>query len=335
MASKSEAPLTPETINRLEASVPPALAFLAGMQLEIFSAIGSGSKKAVDVAVTVGAPADRIERLLRALVLTELVIKDGDRFSNSPEAAAFLVRGMPGYVGGTHELTSDIWFADMQTAKSVRSGRPAAQHDFSTMEPKALTAFLRGLIPYATKTGNDLAQTFDFSACGSAIDIGGGSGAALFGLLDGRPSMRGTLFELASVAEAARPMIAETNYAERISIEVGDILAKAPAGCHDAALLRAVVQVLGPQDAAKAIANACQCLSPGGSIYITGAGILDDDGMSPASAVYLDLTLMNFYPQGAARTVSQHFQWLSDAGCTDCRATRLKSGSMVISAVKT
>jgi len=334
VASTSDAPLSPETINRLEAAVPPALAFLAGMQLEIFSAMASGPRKAADIAVSVGAPADRIERLLRALVLTDLVVMDEDRFANSAEAAAFLVKGEPGYVGGTHELTSDIWFADMQTAKSVRSGRPAAQYDFSHMETEALTAFLRGLRTYATKTGAALAETFDFSRCGSVIDIGGGSGAALFGLIDANPSMRGTLFELAPVAEAARPMIAETNYADRISIEVGDILASAPAGRHDAALLRAVVQVLGPEDAAKAIANACQCLSPGGSIYITGAGILDDGGMSPASAVYLDLTLMNFYPQGASRTVSQHFRWLSDAGCTDCRATRLKSGSTVISAIK-
>lgn len=59
------------------------------------------------------------------------------------------------------------------------------------------------------------------------------------------------------------------------------------------------MQVLAPADAARAIANAAAALRPDGTIYITGAGILDDDRMGPKSAVFINLTFMNLYQAGA------------------------------------
>ena len=51
-------------------------------------------------------------------------------------------------------------------------------------------------------------------------------------------------------------------------------------GTFDAALFRAVIQVLSEGDAQKALAHARATLSPGGSVYILGQ-ILDDDMVRP------------------------------------------------------
>src|SRR5262245_52137264 len=74
--------------------------------------------------------------------------------------------------------------------------------------------------------------------------------------------MRGTLFELARVARAARPLLADVKEAKRIEIEIGDIVAAPPVSLHDVAILRAVIQVLSSQDAARAIAHVFTCLRP-------------------------------------------------------------------------
>lgn len=325
---------TPETILRLQAGVSPAQALLAGMQLDVFTALAGGPYTSAELAAILGLHEERLARLLYALVSAGLLKLEGGRFANSEEAAIFLVRGEPRYMGGSHELVSDIWLADMKTAESIRTGIPAALHDFSAMDDVALAAFLRGLFPYAISTGRELAARFDFSGCASVIDIGGGSGATLMGLLESNPRSRGILFELERVASVAEPMISQTAFADRIDIQAGDILAEPPAGVYDAAILRALVQVLSPGDAAQAINHACRCLRPGGVIYITGSGIIHDDRLTPATGVYLNLTLMNFYRQGAAYTISEHFGWLSDAGCFDQRHTTLTNGSELVWATK-
>jgi hypothetical protein len=327
-------PSVPETIRRLQDAVPPALAMLAGMQLEVFTALAEGPRTAAEIAQSLGLAEDRLSRLLHALVLTGLLDHDDGRFANSAEAQTFLVKGRPGYIGGSHELTSDIWHADLHTADSIRLRAPAALHDFSAMHDEALSAFLRGLVPSASETGRQLAAMFDFSTSTSVVDVGGGSGAVLVPILQKYPSMRGTLFELPGMARAAMPILGQLPCSDRIDVDTGDILAGAPKGTHDIAIMRALVQVLSRADAAVAIANTARCLRPGGRLYITGSGIVQDDRLSPASGVYLNLTLMNFYPHGEAYTISEHYRLLEQAGCVEPSHATMPSGSTLIWAVK-
>ena len=183
MSDVAQSP-APETILRLQAGVSPALALLAGMQLDVFTALAGGPYTSAELAAILGFQEERLSRLLYALASAGLLEHESGRFANSEEAAIFLVRGEPRYMGGSHELMSDLWRADMRTAESIRTGIPAALHDFSTMDDVALAAFLRGLFPYAISTGRELAARFDFSSRASMIDVGGGSGATLIGLLE-------------------------------------------------------------------------------------------------------------------------------------------------------
>jgi SAM-dependent methyltransferase len=327
--------LTPDTINRLEAGVPPALALLAGMELGIFTALAEGPAVPAVLAKRLGVDGERLSRLLYALVLAEMLSHENGVFANTPEAATFLVKGNPRYIGGGHELTREIWEADLRSAETIRRGAPAALHDFTKMDEASLIAFLRGMIPFATATGRALGKQFDFSHVGSVVDVGGGSGAALAGLMDQHATMRGTLFELPSVAKAAAKLLDDFPCRHRIDIATGDITAEPLKGEYDAALLRALVQVLAPEDAAKAIRHAVAGLRPGGHIYITGSGILNDDRLTPPAGVYLNVTLMNFYPAGRSYTTSEHVDWLKAAGCIDPVQTTLRGGSEVIRATKT
>jgi hypothetical protein len=327
-------PPAPDIINRLQAGVPPALALLAGMQLDVFTVLADRSVTAAEAAAALGVAEDRLARLLYALTLTGLVRHDEGRFSNAPEAAAWLVRGRPGYLGGTHELIGDIWLADMQTARSVRSGTPAALHDFDAMDDAALAAFLRGLAPFAAATGKELAETFDFARCTSVIDIGGGSGAVLAALLGRHPQLSGTILELPRVAAVAATLFAGEPWFDRVTIEPGNIVEHPSAALHDAAILRALVQVLSPEQARRAIANTFRSLRPGGMIHITGSGIVDDTRLAPAASVYLNLTLMNFYRSGESYTLAQHSEWLTAAGFVDPRHRLLSGGSFIITAQK-
>ena len=202
------------------------------------------------------------------------------------------------------------------------------------MDEAALTSFLWGLMPYALATGRDLAATFDFSACRSVIDVGGGAGGVLAGLFETWPGLRGTLFELPSVAAAVSTLAHREAWFDRVVIETGNILEAPPSALHDAAILRALLQVLSPDEAGIAVANVYKGLRPGGVIYISGSGIIHDSRLSPAANIYFDLTLMNLYPEGRAYTLKEHFAWPDAAGFVEKGQRTLSSGSIVIFARK-
>ena len=324
----------PNSIEQLQAGVAPALAWLAGMQLDLFSRIGDSFSTPVALAEQLNVGADRLVRLLNALTLAGLLRHEGGRYANSPEARTFLNRHSPEFLGDQHGLWADIWAADLQTAQSIRTGGPAALLDFSRADETGLSSFLRGLAPYSAATGRHLAEIFDLSKIVSVIDIGGGSGAAVAAMIEKRPGLRATLFELPSVAAAAKPILAALPGGDRVGIETGDILTAPPHGKHQLALLRAVLQVMSPEDAALAVKHTCAALEPGGWIAIAGSGMLKDDGLSPPGGVYINLTLMNLYPGGTAHRLSDHARWLEQSGCGPAEWLTLPSGAPLIRARK-
>jgi len=117
-------------------------------------------------------------------------------------------------------------------------------------------------------------------------------------------------------------------------VEAGDIVAGPPRDKHDAAVMRAVVQVLAPADAARAVAHAAAATRAGGWIYVLGGGILDNDRIGPRSAVFLNVTFMNIYAGAAAYTEAEHLAWLTAAACDNFQRVSLPSGGSIIRARK-
>jgi hypothetical protein len=322
------------TVQRLQADVPAAFAMLAGMQLEIFTHLRSGPRSASDLAEILSVDEARLARLLYALVVSGLLERHQDCFANTREAATFLVKGLPDYMGGTHELLSQLWHADLLTAQSIKSGKPAALHDFAATSDEEMATMLRGMHPIAIAAGRDLLRHFDFSECLSIVDIGGGSGGLVATLCAAHSQLHGTLFELPRTAALAAPILAETPGGDRVSIETGDILVAPPREPHNAAVLKALVQVLAPSDAVRAIANAAKAVRSGGTIYIMGGGILDNDRMGPSTAVFLNVTFLNLYPTGASYTEGDYEAWLLAAGCGKLQRIVLPGRGTIIHATK-
>jgi hypothetical protein len=334
MSGSAATPTTPETVQRLQAGVAPALAMLAGMKLGVFTQLADGPLNAADIADRLGVAEERLSRLLYALVVSGLLELRDNRFANTPETATFLVEGRPGYIGATHELWSQLWHADLGTAESIRSGKPAALHDFTTIEDAEMSAMLRGMHPGTIAAGRDLMQRFDFSEYRSVIDIGGGTGGLAAVLCEAHPHLQATLFDLPSTTVLATPILRASPGGDRVIIEAGDILAAPPVGLHDAAIVRALIQVLGPDDALRTLVNTGAAVRPGGHVYLLGGGMLDDDRLGPRAAVFWSVTFMNIYAAGASYTEAEHAAWLAEAGCGDVERITLPSGGGIIRATK-
>jgi 2-hydroxy-4-(methylsulfanyl)butanoate S-methyltransferase len=308
--------IKPTTIYRHAYGVYPSMAMLAGMQLDVFTPLNGGPMTATALADAIAVDAARLRPLLYALVHAELLTVDGDRFANTPEADLYLVRGRATYMGSAHELYSDLWGAALTLAQSVRAGAPQRKHDFAAMSDEELAAFFRGLHAGALATGRQLATSFGFQRFRHLLDVGGGSGGVAIAACECCPNLKATIVELPRVARIAQAIVNESKLATRVEIQAADILERAPRGRFDLAVLRFLIQVLGPDQARAALRNVGEAMEPGGALIIVGQ-MLEDSRLKPPTAVGLNLAFVSIYDDGQAYTEQEHRAWLAEAGFDD------------------
>jgi hypothetical protein len=118
------------------------------------------------------------------------------------------------------------------------------------------------------------------------------------------------------VTPIARKIIEEDGLTDRVTVVSANVVNEPLSGCYDVAVLRALLQVLSPEEARAAIRNISAGIRPGGTIYIVGQ-ILDDSRTSPLDAVGFNLGFINTYEKGESYTEQEHRDWLSDAGFSD------------------
>ena len=208
----------PSTILGHAYAIYRPLAMLAGMQLDVFTPLGSGPMTAAELSKTLGLRPDKLSPLLHALVHADLLTLADEHFSNTPEADAYLVKGRPTYMGSAHELYSDMWSAALGVAQSIRSGEPHARHDFGAMSENELGAFFRGLHAGAMATGRQLATAYKFDRFQSLLDVGGGSGGVAIAACQTCASLRATVLELPKVVDIAERFVEAAGLTQRVDV---------------------------------------------------------------------------------------------------------------------
>jgi SAM-dependent methyltransferase len=306
---------------------------LAGMQLDVFTPLNDGPLTAVQLADTLSVHAEKLSRLLYALVTANLLTVEGDRFANTPEAQQFLVKGQPTYLGGRHEHFSEVWENLLHTAESIRTGVPQCKKDFAATSPEDQMHFFRGLHPGTMANGRALAARYDFSSSTTLADVGGGSGGMALALTEAYPQLRATVIDLPTVIPITQRFIAEAGATDRVQAVAADVVHAPVPGTYDVAVLRALLQVLSPEDALQALSHIGAALNPGGRLYIVGR-ILDDARLSPVDTVGFNLVFLNIFDAGRAYTESEHRTWLTVLGFAEIERVPLPEGVSIITACK-
>lgn len=314
--STQDPQLKPEIIPRNVLAIYSPMAMLAGMQLDVFTPLAGGSMSASELAAALGLPRDKLEILLYSLVRAELLTVADSRFANTPEANAFLVRGVPGYLGSNHELYSDLWANLLKLGASIRAGSPLGKHDFARMSDAELGGFLRGLHAGALASGTQLVQMFGLDRIRTLVDVGGGSGGVAIAACQANPQLSATVAELPRVISFAQERIAEAKLSDRIATQPVDATSQPIAGFFDAAVLRFFIQVLSRDAAKRALKAVANALHPGGRLIIIGH-ILDNTRLYPPNTLGQSLVMLTIYDEGQAFTEAEYRAWLAEAGFED------------------
>ena len=330
----SQAP-TPETINRLRGAVNPSFALLAGVQLGVFTALKDGAMTAQQVAENLGVHAGKLDALLCALVPTGLLQLEGEHFSNSAEAAQFLVGGLPGYLGDEYENTaSERWTAVLKTADSIRVGRAQAKVDYLNATEEELDAHYQMFFQSTQARGRNLAARFDFSSRRRLLDVAGGTGGLSVALTAAYPGLSATVVDLPSVTPTTQRYVDVAGAGGRVKVASGDVVAGPIKGSYDVAVVGAFLPVISAEDARRALMNVGAVMEPAGEIFLADGGTLDDSKTSPPEVALNSLFFINAFDEGGPKTESDRRRWLEEAGFENIQRLPFPEGGSIIVAQK-
>jgi 2-polyprenyl-3-methyl-5-hydroxy-6-metoxy-1,4-benzoquinol methylase len=318
--SRDESDL-PRTIETLAQATYPSFALQAGMELDVFTPLKDGPLEAAAVATAAGTDPAKTAQLLHALVAIGMMRYDGARFSNSPEANRYLVRGRADYIGMRHHANRRRWESMLRVAETIRTGTPQRGMDYAAMSSELRESFYRGTFTECLAAGRELATRLDFSTCHHLVDVGGGSGGVSVAMAEAWPHLSVTLADLPSTVAVAERYISEAGLKSRIELKPTDIATGGLEGTYDVAIMRGLIPVLTPPQIRAALRNVHHALEPSSPLYVVG-WILDDARSSPLSYATYNLLFVNDYENALIHTESEHRLWLTEAGFADISRDR-------------
>ncbi|MGI8626079.1 MAG: methyltransferase [Geodermatophilaceae bacterium] len=220
--------------------------------------------------------------------------------------------------------------ACLELLQVLRTGRPAswasaeARQDWSErlIEPAFAQRITAAMDARGRFLGPALAVALDGTAgAGRVLDVGGGSGIYACALLDRMPDMRAAVFECPPVDQAARQLLADRGYADRVDVIAGDMFTDPLPEGYDLHLFSHVLHDWGQEHVRHLIASSFAALPPGGWLVDHDAHI-DGRKTGPRSVAEYSVLLMHSTP-GKCWSVAELGDMLQEAGFSvvDCRST--------------
>jgi SAM-dependent methyltransferase len=157
----------------------------------------------------------------------------------------------------------------------IQTGEPAFRRNspdadpFSQIaqNPEMAKVFDEAMAAFAPLTAAAIAASYDFSPFRTLIDVGGGNGSLLIGLLNANPNLHGIVFDLPHAADKARAKIAEAGLQSRCQAVGGDFFKEVPAGA-DAYIIKHVIHDWNDDRATAILRSVHRAMPPQGKLLI-------------------------------------------------------------------
>ncbi len=303
-------------------------------KLGIADLLKDGPKSVEELANATQTHAPTLYRILRALANQGIFVEtETCQFTLSPLAellktsAPFSLRNYAILDGSGYRFQA--WSNLLQ---SVQTGEPAIKHaygmnsfEYYQQHPEDSKVFNEAMTSLSKMDVTAVCDAFDFSNFHTIVDVGGGHGYLLAGILKDHPSLNGVLFDLPSVVKGAHGFIQDEGLSDRCQIAGGDFLKEVPKG-GDVYILKRVLSAFEDKSSEKILENCRDAMVPDGRLLIVDANV-----NSPYGNLY-DIMLLAF-PGGRMRTEAENRDLLSRVGFNLSRVVPTNSYLSIIEGV--
>ena len=279
--------------------------------------LADGPKPVADLASQAGVHEESLFRILRALASVGIFTET--------EPGVFALTERAEYLRADHSesmkhfalmVGDDLFEAWSDLYHAVETGGSAVEKRFGrdffaeiAKDVQKSHLFDRAMQEIHGGETALMLEAYDFARFETVLDVGGGNGSTLCGLLAAHPKLRGQLFDLPPVAAHARQHVADAGFADRIEIFPGDFF-QSVEGQADGIVLRHVLHDWGDEESVKILRHSRAPLADGGRVLIAEKVIAP--GNDPSFAKLLDLNMLAV--GGKERTEGQYRALLDAAG---------------------
>jgi hypothetical protein len=244
--------------------------------LGVADRLANGPRGHEELAKETATHAPALRRVLRLLASVGVFSEEPDgRFALTPIGAC-LRDGVPGSMRAAARLfggtTQDRW-ADL--LYSVQTGEPAFRKQARADDPFAgigadaelAALFDEAMADWTKHVAVAAAAAYDFARFETIVDVGGGNGTLLAGILAVTHGPRGVVFDLPHVVERAQAHLVEVGIADRCTAVGGDFFKEVPRG-GEAYLLKHVIHDWNDERAVQILTTCRRAMGPKGRLLI-------------------------------------------------------------------
>jgi hypothetical protein len=288
-------------------------------KLGLADLLAAGPQSSAELAAQTGTHAPSLDRLLRALSSFGIFREEAsDRFALTALAEPLRtevphsVRGLAMFVGDPQS-----WLPWGDLAQTVITGDQAFPRVFGldnwtyrASHPAANAIFNGAMTSNSRRDIAAILAAYDFAPFPTVVDVGGGPGALLTGILQAHPALRGILFDQPHVVEQAPPLLAAAGVAGRCAVVAGDFFQEVPSG-GDAYLLRRIIHDWDDADSVAILRVCRRAMLPQGKLLLIEAVLGPPNRPDPARLSDINMMVAQ---GGRERTAEEYAALLAGAG---------------------
>ncbi|MCK1579745.1 methyltransferase [Bradyrhizobium sp. 168] len=293
----------------------------AAVKLDLAEAIGGEAKSVAELARLVFADKSALRRLLVALTTLGLCTQAaGDRFGITDLGRQLDQTADPSFkdwVLFESEMLAQSWSG---LVDSIRSGKSAAElrgeeddryaatgnaPEWTRRFNAAMVSLTRSLVP-------KIVAAHDFTAARAIMDVGGGTGELISGVLQRNAHLEGVAFDLARCEADARAHFVQVGLAGRCRFVAGSFFEAIPGGA-DTILMKSVLHNWKDDRCEIILHNCREALPIGGTLIVIERIMPELPNSEDAGCAMSDLNMLRG-PGGCERTEAEYRMLAARAG---------------------
>ena len=287
-------------------------------RLGVADLVNDGPKTADQLALATRAHAPSLRRLLKFLASLGVFAEDADgRFRQTPLSAT-LRCDTPESIRNVAILfgTPFFWRPWENLYDAVMTGQPGFEHrhgakffDYLASHPADAAVFNAAMTAMSSIDLSSVVESYDFSQFERIVDVGGGHGALIGGILTAYPKLRGVLADQPEVVAGAQVVRIEA-LANRCELRGINFFEAVPEGA-DAYLMRRIIHDWNDEQCLKILTNCRRAIQRSGKLLLIEMVLRESNQPDPGR--FMDLNMLANLP-GQERTEAEFRTLLAKAG---------------------
>lgn len=331
---------TPEKIMQIGMGFWASKTLLSAVSLGVFSALAKKPMALAELEAAFGLHQRSSRDFFDALVSLGLLERRDGVYANAPDAAFFLDKAKPSYMGGILEMAEHrlypFWAG---LTEGLKTGQPQNEakrggdlFDELYDDPARMKEFCKAMTGISLGPARAIAAKFPWKDYKTFVDVGTTQGALPATVAAAHPHLTGVGLDLPVVEPIFKEFVGAAGLSDRLSFATCDFF-KDDLPAADVIVMGHILHDWNLEQKKMLIAKAYKALPKGGAFVIYEA-LIDDDRSKNPFGLLMSLNMLIETAGGFDYTGADCRGWLKDAGFRETRVEHLIGPDSMVVGIK-